>query len=102
MRVLAVVGLVLFLLAQPAVSQVPDDKFVVPGVRIGKWTLDMTAAMILGCIGGPTFSSRQPRAGETHSGWSMSSHRVVHLGRTRTSLRGQPAKPWRVLTDSPP
>lgn len=42
MRVVAVVGLVLFLLAQPAVSQVPDDKLIVPGQRIGKWTLGMT------------------------------------------------------------
>ena len=32
MRVLALVGLTLFLLAQPAVSQVPDDKVIVPGV----------------------------------------------------------------------
>ncbi len=44
MRVVAVVGLVLFLslLAQPAVSQVPDDQLIVPGQRIGKWTLNMT------------------------------------------------------------
>jgi hypothetical protein len=30
-------------LAAPAVSQTPDDdKLIVPGVRIGKWTLKMT------------------------------------------------------------
>ncbi len=34
----------LLLLAPPAVSQVPDDKLIVPGQRIGKWTLEMTIA----------------------------------------------------------
>ncbi len=43
MKVVAILGvLVLLLLAPPAVSQAPDDKLIVPGQRIGKWTLDMT------------------------------------------------------------
>jgi hypothetical protein len=44
MRQVALLALVLFasLLVQPALSQVPDDKLIIPGQRIGKWTLDMT------------------------------------------------------------
>jgi hypothetical protein len=34
--------LVLLLAAGPAVSQTSDDTLIVPGVRIGKWTLKMT------------------------------------------------------------
>lgn len=38
------IGLLLLVLlaASQAASQVPDDKVIVPGVRIGKWTLQMT------------------------------------------------------------
>lgn len=32
----------LLLLVSTAASQVPDDKLIVPGQRIGKWTLQMT------------------------------------------------------------
>lgn len=32
----------LLLAVGPAASQTPDDKLIVPGVRIGKWTLEMT------------------------------------------------------------
>ena len=43
MKATAALGvLILLLLAPPAVSQIPDDKLIVPGVRIGKWTLKMT------------------------------------------------------------
>ncbi len=42
MKVVAALGvLVLLLLAPPAISQVLDDKLIVPGQRIGRWTLDM-------------------------------------------------------------
>jgi hypothetical protein len=34
--------LLLLLLAPPATSQVPDDKLIVSGQRIGKWALEMT------------------------------------------------------------
>lgn len=49
MKIIAVVGLVvaLALLVQPAASQVPDDKLIVPGQRIGKWTLGMTVGDLL-------------------------------------------------------
>ena len=45
MRVGAILGFVFFflsLLVQPAVSQIPDDQIIVPGQRVGKWTLDAT------------------------------------------------------------
>jgi hypothetical protein len=42
MRGVAVIVLVVLTLALPAASQVADDKLVVPGQRIGRWTLDMT------------------------------------------------------------
>lgn len=45
--------LTLTLLARPAVSQVPDDKLIVPGVRIGKWTLAMTFADLVRLNGTP-------------------------------------------------
>ncbi len=32
----------LFLAASPAASQVPDDALIMPGLRIGRWTLEMT------------------------------------------------------------
>lgn len=38
----SLVGLLILLIAVPVASQAPDDKLVVPGVRIGKWTLEMT------------------------------------------------------------
>lgn len=42
MRLLSVGALTLLLFAQPAVSQVPDEQLIVPGQRIGRWSLDMT------------------------------------------------------------
>ncbi len=43
MKGLNLLVLLLFLAPSPAASQVPDDKLIVPGQRIGKWTLDMTS-----------------------------------------------------------
>jgi len=45
--VAALVVLVLLLLPSPGVSQAPDDKLIVPGQRIGKWTLEMTIDTLL-------------------------------------------------------
>ncbi len=42
MRTAILLLLTVLLMAPPAVSQPPDDKLVVPGVRIGKWRLQMT------------------------------------------------------------
>lgn len=41
MKAPVLVLLALLLLVAPAVSQTPDDKLIMPGVRIGKWTLAM-------------------------------------------------------------
>ncbi len=42
MRAVLSLVLCMLLLAPPVVAQAPDDKLIVPGVRIGKWTLKMT------------------------------------------------------------
>ncbi len=42
MQRLGLVALLLLFVATPVASQAPDDKLIVPGVRIGKWTLSMT------------------------------------------------------------
>ncbi len=42
MKTAALFFLVLLLLVAPAFSQTLDDKLIVPGTRIGKWTLKMT------------------------------------------------------------
>ena len=41
MKTAVPVLLALLLLVAPAVSQTPGDNLIVPGVRIGKWTLHM-------------------------------------------------------------
>lgn len=38
----ALSALIILLLAPSAISQVQDDRLIVPGQRIGKWTLEMT------------------------------------------------------------
>lgn len=54
MKIIAVVGTVtLLLLAHPAVSQIPDDRLVVPGQRIGRWTLEMTMDELVRMNGRP-------------------------------------------------
>ena len=42
MKTAVPVLLALLLLVAPALSQTADDNLIVPGVRIGKWTLQMT------------------------------------------------------------
>jgi len=62
MKVIAALGiLVLMLLVLPAVSQVPDDKLIVPGQRIGKWKLEMSIDELSG-MNGPPSSVSQPVA----------------------------------------
>ena len=52
----AILGpLLILLIAFPALSQVPDDRLIVPGQRIGKWTLDMTITDLIQLNGTPTF-----------------------------------------------
>lgn len=42
MRLIWVLMIVLLVAASPAATQAPDDALIVPGTRIGKWSLDMT------------------------------------------------------------
>ncbi len=42
MRWLGLITLLLLLGTSPVASQVRDDRLIVPGVRVGKWTLSMT------------------------------------------------------------
>lgn len=54
MRLVVTVSLFALLLAMLAVSQVPDDKLIVPGVRIGAARLDMTIDDIIRVLGDPS------------------------------------------------
>lgn len=42
MRAAGMLLLVILMLASPAISQTHDDKLIIPGVRVGKWTLKMS------------------------------------------------------------
>jgi hypothetical protein len=85
MRDAAVIVLVVLTLALPATSQTPDDKLVVPGQRIGKWTLEMTIDDLLrlngprkGEPGGvPTGLQRWPGRDAVQDVWE---HQWSHLG----------------------
>ena len=57
MRLVVTVSLLALLLAVPAASQVPDDLLIVPGVRIGKWTLEMSIDDLVQ-MNGPAFIAR--------------------------------------------
>ena len=46
MRFVGLLCVIVLLLALPAWSQVPDDRLIVPGDRIGKWTLDVTSSQV--------------------------------------------------------
>jgi hypothetical protein len=56
--VVALGVLVLLLGAPPAMSQVPDDRLIVPGQRIGKWTLSMTLGDFKQMHGSPSAPRR--------------------------------------------
>ncbi len=51
MKAIAVFVLLLLFLAPPVISQVPDNKLIVPGQRVGAWTLQMTIEEIAGALG---------------------------------------------------
>lgn len=52
MRKSAALSVLIFLvLARPTAAQVPDDKLIVPGTRIGLWTLQMTIPELVGVLG---------------------------------------------------
>lgn len=73
--------LVLLFLSPPAVSQVPDDKLIVPGERIGKWTFQMTISDLLR-LNGPYDQARNPRPVLARPTWvrDLWLHSWDHLG----------------------
>lgn len=71
MKAVTTVLLFLLLMAPSALSQVPDDKLIVPGQRIGKWTLAMTIADLTQMNGaplsiGPNFAQDAARENVVH------------------------------------
>lgn len=62
MKILVVLSVLAFLLpALPAASQVPGDKLIVPGQRIGEWTLGMTVDQLIQMNGQPEPGHRRGR-----------------------------------------
>jgi len=59
-RMVVLSALAFLLLAPPVVSQVSDDKLIVPGVRVGKWTLKMTINELIRMNGQPSLSLPVP------------------------------------------
>ena len=57
MKLIWVLLLMLLLAASPAATQVPDDALIVPGLRIGKWSLDMTVDDLVRVNGQGDFST---------------------------------------------
>lgn len=54
MRIIAAVVAALVWLALPGGAQTPDDRVIVPGERIGRWTLDMTVGEVEQMVRPPT------------------------------------------------
>jgi hypothetical protein len=73
--------LVLIFLSPPAVSQVPDEKLIVPGERIGKWTFQMTIGDLLR-LNGPYDQAANPRRVLARPTWvpGLWLHSWDHLG----------------------
>lgn len=64
MKTVAVLSIAaLLLLAPSAASQVPDDRLIVPGERIGKWTLRMTVEDITSTLGREIFVASSKELG---------------------------------------
>jgi len=70
--------LVLLLLAPPAVSQVPDDKLIVPGQRIGKWMLETQMDTLLQMNGPQNIAPGSPGTPiERMRGWFSDSNSEI-------------------------
>ena len=50
--------LILLIVVPRALSQVPDDRLIVPGQRIGKWTLEMSVDDLVRMNGGDYFENK--------------------------------------------
>ncbi len=84
MRLVISLGLLVLLLVVPVASQVLDDKLIVPGQRIGKWTLEMSMAELVQMNGRP--QSERETVGDFATGlwvrdWPSLGLRVFTLGR---------------------
>ncbi len=67
MKVTGLCVLVVLLVASPVLSQVPDDKLIVPGQRIGSWTLQMTIEELVGVLGRQTrINAGKQLGGDAH------------------------------------
>ena len=73
--------LVVLFLSPPAISQAPDDKLIVPGERIGKWTFQMTIGDLLR-LNGPYDQQTNPRPIAALPTWirGLWLHSWDHLG----------------------
>jgi hypothetical protein len=58
----------LFALAAPGFAQAPDDKLIVPGQRIGKWTLAMTVDDLVRMNGPRNGRPQFPAIGQVRGG----------------------------------
>jgi hypothetical protein len=56
-KLIWVLLIVLLLAGSPAATQVPDDALIVPGLRVGKWSLDMTVDDLVRVNGQGDFST---------------------------------------------
>lgn len=68
MKVAWLCVLALLLVVSPVLSQVSDDKLIVPGQRVGAWTLQMTVQEIVGALGRQTRISSGGQLGTDFQG----------------------------------
>lgn len=91
MKWIGLLVLLILLTATQATSQIADDKLIVPGFRIGKWTLDMTMAKLVQ-MNGPAQSTPWTAGGADlkdgiwrHT-WGHLSLRAFTQGRTEQRI----------------
>ncbi len=75
MKWIGLLLLLILLVASPAASQAPDDKLIVPGQRVGKWTLEMTIADLVQ-MNGRSRVRQDDGLDRTHQGWINSWDRL--------------------------
>lgn len=77
----------LVLVSSPAISQTPDETLIVPGLRIGKWMLEMTVDDLvrMNGEGGPDSLSHPAYVG-TFTVVSWTSQRLAALTRDRRKI----------------
>ncbi len=81
MKGLGLLAALLLFVSSPAGSQAPEDKLIVPGVRIGKWALAMTLEDVLR-MNGPAIRGRdylEDTGPDDRAGRGMTSYSWYHL-----------------------